>query len=84
MFSHGTASYTGNMIICLETMSAPKLLSLSENVFVQSLSSPLIHTQLDAWLLLFTEELHLAHMMTRLQTLLSLDCGHAELEQVYN
>ena len=60
-------------------MSSPKFLSLSDNIFVQSLSSPLRHTLLGAWLLrVVIGELLLAQTMTRLQTLLFLDWDDQE------
>ena len=64
LFPRGTASHTGNLRIFLKTMSSPKFLSLSENIFVRSLSSLLMHKLLDTWVLhLFAEELLVAHMM---------------------
>ena len=85
LFPRGIASHTSNLSVSLEPMSSPKLLSLCENIFVQSLSSPLRHTLLGAWLLrVIVGELLLAKTMTRLQALLFLDRGHTELEQVYD
>ena len=77
-FNMVIASHTGNLRISPETMSSSKLLSLSENIFVQ----PLRNVLLGAWLLrVVVGEVLLAQTMTRLQTLLFLDWSHTKLER---
>ena len=51
LFVRGNASHTVTLKISPETISSPKLLSLSDSIFVESLSSPLRHTLLGAWFL---------------------------------
>ena len=85
LYIRGLESHTCNLRISLEPMLSLKLLSLSENIFVQTLSSPLRHTLLGArFLRVIIGELLLAKTMTCLQKVLFFDWGHTELGQVYD